>query len=143
MMREHELDFHHVFRKLANIKLFSEPVLSDEYIIEMLIPKHRGKSCPKDEATAQAIREWLNTSYKSRSESENNIDDAARKARMDKVNPNFVLRNWILDEVIDRVQRQEDAEILDRVLNMALNPFRRDVVRGGHWGPRGREKIYW
>jgi len=52
--------------------------------------------------------------------------DAARKEAMDKVNPKFVPRNWVLEEVIERAEKKKEREILHRVLNMALNPFKEE-----------------
>jgi serine/tyrosine/threonine adenylyltransferase len=37
-----------------------------------------------------------------------------------------VLRNWILEEVIERVEKKGEREILQRVLAMALDPFREE-----------------
>jgi uncharacterized protein YdiU (UPF0061 family) len=36
----------------------------------------------------------------------------------------FIPRGWILDEVIERVEKKGDRTILDRVMQMALDPFR-------------------
>lgn len=36
----------------------------------------------------------------------------------------FIPRGWILDEVIERVEKRGDRKILDRVMQMALDPFR-------------------
>jgi serine/tyrosine/threonine adenylyltransferase len=35
----------------------------------------------------------------------------------------FVPRNWVLDEVIQRVDKKADRNIINNVMNMALNPF--------------------
>jgi serine/tyrosine/threonine adenylyltransferase len=35
----------------------------------------------------------------------------------------FVPRSWILDEVIERVEKKGDRKILGRVMHMALHPF--------------------
>ncbi|KAK3293279.1 uncharacterized protein B0H64DRAFT_419072 [Chaetomium fimeti] len=49
--------------------------------------------------------------------------DAERMAAMKRVNPNFVPRGWILDEVIRRVEKGGEREVLKRVMHMALHPF--------------------
>ncbi|KAH6847922.1 hypothetical protein B0I37DRAFT_391617 [Chaetomium sp. MPI-CAGE-AT-0009] len=49
--------------------------------------------------------------------------DAERMAAMKRVNPNFVPRGWILDEVIRRVEKDGEREVLKRVTHMALHPF--------------------
>lgn len=35
----------------------------------------------------------------------------------------FIPRGWILDEVIQRVERKGDRDVLGRVMQMSLNPF--------------------
>jgi serine/tyrosine/threonine adenylyltransferase len=35
----------------------------------------------------------------------------------------FVPRNWILDEVIQRVDKKADGDIINNIMTMALNPF--------------------
>lgn len=49
--------------------------------------------------------------------------DEERMAAMKKVNPNFVPRGWILDEVIRRVEKDGERDVLKRALHMALHPF--------------------
>ncbi|KAN0063044.1 hypothetical protein ACQY0O_004207 [Thecaphora frezii] len=48
-------------------------------------------------------------------------DEVTRE--MKKVNPRFVLRNWVTQEVVERVERENDTERLRRVLEMCLHPF--------------------
>ncbi|CRJ95868.1 hypothetical protein BN1708_002072 [Verticillium longisporum] len=49
--------------------------------------------------------------------------DAARRRAMKAVNPNFVPRNWVLDEVIRRVEKGGERDVLRRAMHMALHPF--------------------
>lgn len=49
--------------------------------------------------------------------------DGERMAAMKKVNPNFVPRGWILDEVIKRVEKGGERDVLKRVMHLALHPF--------------------
>ena len=49
-------------------------------------------------------------------------DDAARSARMKKVNPKFVLRNHVAQAVIEQAQNGDYAEI-DELLRILQNPF--------------------
>ena len=49
--------------------------------------------------------------------------DAERMAAMKRVNPNFVPRGWILDEVIRRVEKGGERDVLKRVMHLALHPF--------------------
>jgi len=53
---------------------------------------------------------------------------------MKAVNPKFLPRSWILDEVIQRVEGKADRDILGRVMHMALNPFQ------DNWGLNKEEE---
>lgn len=49
--------------------------------------------------------------------------DAERRDAMRMVNPNFVARGWVLDEVIRRVEKDGERDVLRRLIHMATNPF--------------------
>src|SRR5690606_27754735 len=49
--------------------------------------------------------------------------DQQRKKAMQAVNPNFIPRGWVLDEVIRRVEKEGERDVLRRVMHMGLNPF--------------------
>ncbi|KAL9938726.1 hypothetical protein V8E36_002445 [Tilletia maclaganii] len=55
---------------------------------------------------------------------EQGTDLAEVEQRMLKTNPRFVLRNWVTNEVVERVEKKNDTAFLDRVLQMCLDPFR-------------------
>ena len=57
-----------------------------------------------------------------------------RFAAMKAVNPKFIPRSWVLDELIERVEKKGEREVLDRVMNMALNPFNEE------WGVEREEE---
>lgn len=35
----------------------------------------------------------------------------------------FVPKGWVLDELIERVERKKERDVLKTVMNMTLNPF--------------------
>jgi len=75
------------------------------------------------------VAEWL-LNWRTRLYEDGNVlSDEERQEKMKAVNPKFVPKAWVLDEVIQRVQRKKDIAVLKKVLNMALNPFQE------HWGP--------
>ena len=49
--------------------------------------------------------------------------DGQRAVQMKRVNPHFTPKSWVLDEVIERVEKKGEREVLDRVVDMALYPF--------------------
>lgn len=50
-------------------------------------------------------------------------EPATRRARQDAANPRFVLRQWVLEETIARVDKEGDLKALDRVLKLSEAPF--------------------
>ncbi|CAO1616632.1 unnamed protein product [Jaminaea pallidilutea] len=47
-----------------------------------------------------------------------------RRAAMAKACPKFVLRNWVGQEVIERLEKKDDTAFLARVLDMCLDPYK-------------------
>ncbi|KAG6861361.1 hypothetical protein C0995_001094 [Termitomyces sp. Mi166 len=68
------------------------------------------------------------------------VEEEERERAMKGVNPRFVLRQWVLEEVIRRVE--EDAEVgrrvLGKVMQMATNPFE---PWGAEGDTRGEEEL--
>ena len=51
-------------------------------------------------------------------------DDAdARRARMNAVNPKYVLRNWVAETAIRAVEDEGDVGTLDRIFRLVTSPF--------------------
>lgn len=48
--------------------------------------------------------------------------DEERRARMQRVNPKYVLRNYLAQQAIEKAQQKEFSEI-DRLLTLLRNPF--------------------
>ncbi|RUS15416.1 hypothetical protein BC937DRAFT_92491 [Endogone sp. FLAS-F59071] len=64
--------------------------------------------------------------------------DAERKSRMDAVNPKFVLRNWVAQEVIAEFENEGEEkgrEALKQAAECCLNPFREEYE--GDWAKSG------
>lgn len=125
-----ELDFNHFFRRLAPVKV-SEIETEDQRKQKARIFFHKegvtGLGETNDSA-AEKVSEWLEAWRKRIVEdwTEDSDADKERQAKMNSVNPKFVPRGWVLDEVIKRVQNQGDREILGRVMKMSLEPFREE-----------------
>lgn len=49
--------------------------------------------------------------------------DQERIRAMKQANPKFVPRGWVLDEVIRRVEKEGERDVLRRLITMALHPF--------------------
>lgn len=126
-MEEHSLDFHSTFR---NLSAFRPDYLqgSDERL-NSLISRLLG-STPRPEKldrvkASTSFKAWLteysNRILEEREEWDGNSQeeiDTLREKQMKGANPRFVLRQWVLEEVIAKVEK--DAESGSRVLAKVL-----------------------
>lgn len=125
-----ELDFNHTFRRLSNIK--TAEIDTDEKRKEIAARFFHSEGLSslagnEDDARAR-IASWLEK-YRQRVVEdwpESAEADEERFAAMKAVNPKFIPRSWVLDELIERVEKKGEREVLDRVMNMALNPFQEE-----------------
>lgn len=125
-MENHKLDFHSTFRMLSGFK--PSLLTKDDSVLEgfvagllMLTPE------PDKVKHAEATSDWLAwlESYAVRIESER--DDWGED--MDKereefgrlANPRFVLRQWVLEEVIAKVEKDPDSgkRVLAKVMHVS------------------------
>ncbi|KAJ5540654.1 hypothetical protein N7494_005730 [Penicillium frequentans] len=119
-----ELDFNHFFRRLSGLSI-SKLETEEQRIEAAAIFFHAegfGGIGYTDASAKGRIAKWLN-SWRARVLEDWGDQDDERQKAMKAVNPNFIPRGWILDEVIERVERKGDREILGRVMQMSLNPF--------------------
>ena len=136
-----ELDFNHTFRKLSYIS--TEQIDTEEKRKEVagVFFHHDGLSgLAGSEADARIrIASWLEK-WRARiiEDWPNSPEPREERFRdMRAVNPNFVPRSWILDELIERVEKKGEREVLGRVMNMALHPFEEE------WGGDREEEERW
>ena len=122
-----ELDFNHAFYRLSSISF--EDVETEEKrkdVAGRFFHKEglSGLAGPEDDAR-ERIAKWLNKWAERVKEDWENSPEAKeeRFKAMKAVNPKFIPRSWILDEVIERVEKKGDREILGNIMEMALNPF--------------------
>ncbi|KAL8712756.1 MAG: hypothetical protein Q9220_002964 [cf. Caloplaca sp. 1 TL-2023] len=120
-----ELDFNHFFRRLCNIKvsdLESEDQRKSVAGRFLHAEGVTGLGNTEDDARAR-IANWLEK-WRSRIYKDWGDDgDAGREEEMKKVNPKFIPRSWVLDELIQRVEHGGEREVIGQVMEMALNPF--------------------
>jgi len=123
-----ELDFNHTFRKLSSLS--TEEIDTDEKRKDVAgrFFHHEGLSGlaatqePESRARmAKWLEKWRGRVLEDWSDSREAQDQ--RFVAMKAVNPKFIPRSWILDELITRVEKKGEREILDRIMDMALSPF--------------------
>ncbi|KIW68191.1 hypothetical protein PV04_04152 [Phialophora macrospora] len=123
-----ELDFNHFFRRLSSVKLSDvETKEGRENTAERFF--HHGGVTGLNETNdsgREKIGAWLEQ-WRQRIIEDWDMStedaDSQRCQSMKSVNPNFVPRGWLLDDIIDRVQNKNEREILQGVMEMTLHPF--------------------
>ncbi|KIJ12837.1 hypothetical protein PAXINDRAFT_101049 [Paxillus involutus ATCC 200175] len=143
LMEEQKLDFHGTFRKLCFLQpgLLTGDGSERQGKLESFIGGLLGGSSEADRLDhASATERWLSwlEKYAARIEGDapewTGEDDhhAARERDARAANPRFVLRQWLLEEVIEKVEKDHATgkRILAKVLQMACSPFE-------SWGAEG------
>ncbi|QSS59244.1 YdiU domain-containing protein [Histoplasma capsulatum] len=123
-----ELDFNHFFRHLSNIYLADIDTNEKRKAIASIFFHKEGVGGigNTEESARDRIAKWL-SSWRNRIIEDWGMEpDEERQKAMKAVNPKFLPRSWILDEVIQHVENKGDRGILDRVMHMALNPFQEE-----------------
>ncbi|KAG5360029.1 UPF0061 protein [Yarrowia sp. C11] len=128
MLEDSALDYHRFFRHLGDLPFFtgenaakSEPADFAPDVEQFISPEKNINAIKTPSQTRTELAQFL-ADFKKRLAAENNTDDAARKARSREINPKFVLRSWVMQEVVEDAHKG-DYDKLERVLNMALHPF--------------------
>ncbi|KAI9041539.1 YdiU domain protein [Aspergillus affinis] len=120
-----ELDFNHFFRRLSHIPLTAIETEDQRKDVAPVFFHEEGFGGIgyTNETAKERIGNWLDSWRTRILEDWGSDEDQQRQEAMKAVNPKFLPRGWILDEVIERVERRGDREILGHVMRMALNPF--------------------
>ncbi|KAF8150778.1 hypothetical protein B0H34DRAFT_665320 [Crassisporium funariophilum] len=152
ILESHKLDFHATFRTLASFTpallaqiasttaRTTDPLVQPglhEFIARLLGATPEPEKMDFGKATGEWVG-WLDC-YGARIEGEaaewagegvgegegEGERDKGRGREMRGVNPRFVLRQWVLEEVIGKVERDADSgkRVLAKVMHMACNPF--------------------
>ncbi|XP_045521888.1 protein adenylyltransferase SelO-like [Pieris brassicae] len=109
-MEDATADFTATFRQLAEVKL-------DELFKEDVLEKHWSLNKLKNGKTWES---WVNM-YCERIKDEN-VTDEERRARMVRVNPLYVPRNWILQEAIADAEKN-DFKKVQHLIEVFKKPF--------------------
>lgn len=161
LLAEHSLDFHSTFRRLAYFRPhIATPTAEDgktpeldEFIgsLMALTPDPQMVDAFKAKADWKA---WLGR-YVERIESERALWDSAEGATVDadaqreqamrSANPRFVLRQWVLEEVIKRVEEdpKRGRRVLGKVLQVCVHSSCSWVSRGRWYSRMSASMISW
>ncbi|CAO2648678.1 Nn.00g079450.m01.CDS01 [Neocucurbitaria sp. VM-36] len=118
-----ELDFHHAFRRLSAVRL--EDVETEEKRRDVAGRFFKVDDAPRQESESrERIGKWLGKWAVRVKEDWGEGKDAERREAMHAVNPKFVPRSWILDELIERVEKKDERDILEQIMKLNLDPFK-------------------
>ncbi|KAI3397072.1 hypothetical protein diail_11308 [Diaporthe ilicicola] len=131
-----ELDFHHTFRRLSYVRVadLGTEGLRRETAGLFFHKEGISATAVSDAEARQRVAAWLDK-WRARvvedwgvegEDGKRAVDPAKeeeRMAAMKKVNPSFIPRSFVLDEVIQRVEKGGERDVLRRVMHMALHPF--------------------
>ncbi len=121
-----ELDFNHFFRRLSHIS--TEEINTEEKrkdVAGRFFHKEGlfGLVIGGESEARERMGKWLNKWSERVKEDWSDSSEEERFKAMRAVNPKFIPRSWVLDELIDRVEKKGEREIIGHVMEMALNPF--------------------
>ncbi|KAH9063867.1 hypothetical protein EDB87DRAFT_1600794 [Lactarius vividus] len=142
ILADQKLDFHLTFRHLTRFRPALLVSSSDTSFIDTLISFTATTGVSERDAASKQWRSWLEK-YAARIETEKDewIDAnsgsegnwlAQREKEARLANPRFVLRQWVLEEVIAKVEADAESgrRVLAKVMQMACNPY-------DSWGAEG------
>ncbi|MCJ1249640.1 hypothetical protein MMC30_006866 [Trapelia coarctata] len=121
-----ELDFHHFFRRLSSIRV--SEIDTPEKRLELGLRFFHAEGVTglgnSTESAKERLAKWLSLWHDRVKEDwgESEEADKEREKAMKIVNPKFVPRGWVLDDIIERVTNGE-REVLERVMRMGERPF--------------------
>lgn len=115
-----ETDMTIFYRKLADLPCeASASTLSDDALLTPLLPAYYAPDGLSKE-DKKDICNWLRR-YQQRVQ-QDNISDSQRKARMNQVNPKFVLRNYLSQQAIDKAY-EGDYSLIHELLQVMRRPY--------------------
>ncbi len=106
MMHASQVDFTNLFRSLSQFKSASHEtnqVLRDQFVDRTAF-----------DGWSELYRERL---------SDENSQDEERKQRMNRVNPKYILRNYLAQTAISKAEKDRDYSEVDRLLHLLSRPF--------------------
>ena len=106
IMQANQVDYTNAFRALGDVQ--SDPASASELLRDLFLDR-------------TAFDAWA-VRYRERLRSEGSRD-AERKQRMARVNPKYVLRNYLVQVAIAQATEKRDFAEIDRLLDLLRDPF--------------------
>jgi len=118
LMRDSQVDYTNFFRAMGNFN--SSDNATNDSLRDQIIDR-------------DAFDRWA-ADYRARLKTEQG-DDNERKARMDAVNPKYILRNYLAQVAIEKAEKERDYSEVDRLLNLLSKPFDEHPDMESYAGP--------
>ena len=135
-----ELDFTHFFRRLSSVKLAELDSDDGRKAVAARFFHAEGMASTtgySEDKARERMAAWLEA-WAARVKTDWGAgSDTDRETAMKKVNPKFIPRSWVLDEIIQRVEKEHDRDVLQKVMRMVEAPF------AEHWGGDEAEEERW
>lgn len=128
MLKTLHLDFNQFFRRLSKVPILRMEKMEEwREAAKTFLQKDNDYNGLGADKAMDTVAEWLAGAYRTRlqieeSEGHGRSDEERMKAML-AYNPNFVPRSWVLQEVIEKVEKQKDREILPGIMKMVLEPY--------------------
>lgn len=106
LMRQGRVDYTNLFRALADFQ--ATPGARNSALRDFFLDR-------------DAFDQWA-ARYRARLLEEGSHDEE-RAQRMNRVNPKYVLRNYLAQQAIDRAQQQKEFSEMDRLLRLLQDPY--------------------
>ncbi len=106
LMQQCRVDYTNLFRALADFQ--TAPQARNDALRDFFLDR-------------DAFDRWA-ARYRERLQEEHSRDEE-RALRMNRVNPKYVLRNYLAQQAIDRAQQQKDFSEVDRLLKLLRDPY--------------------
>ena len=122
LLEKWETDYTILFRQLAQVPAVSGPppaAVDTDAMLDSVLA--RAFYAPPTPGQRVMWGKWLQR-YVARAR-DDGADDAARRARMDAVNPKYVLRNYLAQEAIERAEASGDASSVHELLELLRRPY--------------------
>ena len=121
VLQSAEIDMTIFYRLLARLSLDDIHQYTDAQWVDIVRPAYYQ---PVDNTAEASMAKWLR-SYAQRLQQDYVLtgnDDQQRRARMNAVNPKYVLRNYMAQQAIDKASEGDNSEV-ERLLQVLRKPY--------------------
>lgn len=132
LLQQRDTDMTLFYRQLAEL----DPAGPENQLPELLKPAWYSEEAVHDEALLEALRDW-ESAYRARLERDPVSDRHERRRAMNGVNPLYVPRNYLVQQVIDQVEEGE-TDSLWQLMEVLRHPYEEQPGREA-WAARRPE----